>query len=61
MEIAHRHMNLENGTEAKQFPEKEYNMGFSLWCTDLTAEYEHSDRVIPNQSTHLGACGRDHN
>ncbi len=28
-------MNVKVGTEAAQFPEKEYTMGFSLQCTHL--------------------------
>jgi hypothetical protein len=34
--IAHRHINLEIETEAKQFPEKEFIMGFSLQCIHYT-------------------------
>jgi hypothetical protein len=31
--IAHRHINVEIGTEAAQFPEKESIMDFSLQCS----------------------------
>jgi hypothetical protein len=33
--MAQRHMNVETGTEAAHFPEKEYIMEFSLQCVSL--------------------------
>jgi hypothetical protein len=36
IQFAHRHMNVETGTEAVQFPEKEFINGIFLQCIFLT-------------------------
>ncbi len=48
-------MNVEIGTEAAQFPEKEYKMGFSLQCTRTSgiSIYEYLSLTASNTSIQM--------